>query len=369
MIHTGLTLGLGLVSLSFMPQTAVQSGGRTVAPLAGGAQIAGGVPKDHMILGETEDPPPGYSFAGLYPLVRTGENPSWSAGPPMPTGETGGAVVQVGTDIYVLGGFNGSYLNTVRMLDTTTGIWYPKPPMPTSRSSLTAAVVGHKIFAIGGEVATNVPTGVVEAYDLDLHAWDPPTYTSLNTPRAHLASGVMNGRIYAIGGIINATVQAANEEYDPLLNTWTPKAPMLTPRSHLAAAVLNGRIYTIGGWSVPVYVATNDLYDPATNTWESKASMSNLRGSLGVVAANARIYAMGGQASGAIMWLDTVEEYDPLYDYWYTIQSMPTPRSGLGAAALPTGEVYAIGGTYAGFSPAVEVYESGFRMLFAHRKN
>ena len=377
MIRSSLIVLIGILNLS-LPQTPLQqpagsgAGRVPVASSASGSQpiqLGGAVPQGFMILGENSNSPPGYTFNGDYLTVRTGENPSWSSGPSMPGGMYRPAVVQVGTDIYVLGGSNGSYLNTVWKLESETNTWTLETTMPTPREGLFAAEVGGKIYAIGGEVSTNVPTAVVEAYDLGSQTWDNPPPTPLPSARAYLTGGVVNGRIYAIGGTAGAAVQNLNQEYDPASNTWTSRASMLTPRGASAGATLNGRIFVIGGWSGSAYVGTNEAYDPATNSWKPKASMLNPRGFLGVAHANARIYAMGGQQSGSILWTDVVEEYEPLYDHWTQIQPMTTARSLLGAAA-PSGKVMAIGGlAAAGYSPTVDVYCPGFRMLFAHRKN
>ena len=52
---------------------------------------------------------------------------------------------------------------------------------------------------------------------------------SMPTGRTGLSAGVVNGMIYAIGGMAT-TVFSTVEEYDPLTNTWTAKASMLTSR-------------------------------------------------------------------------------------------------------------------------------------------
>jgi hypothetical protein len=79
------------------------------------------------------------------------------------------------------------------------------------------------------------------------------------TCRKYLASAVLKGRIYAIGGHCGAYF-ASVDAYDPATDTWTSKAPMLTKREGLAAGVVKGVLYAVGG---------DDSRRPAMNTLEA----------------------------------------------------------------------------------------------------
>src|ERR1700680_348893 len=49
---------------------------------------------------------------------------------------------------------------------------------------------------------------------------------------------------------------------------WTTKAPMPTPRYFLASGVVNGKLYAIGGVTTGnIPVSAVEAYDPATDTW------------------------------------------------------------------------------------------------------
>ena len=53
---------------------------------------------------------------------------------------------------------------------------------------------------------------------------------------------------------------------------WTKKTNMPIPRQGLVTAVVNGNIYAIGGiggWGLDPLVATVEAYDPRTDTWGS----------------------------------------------------------------------------------------------------
>ena len=72
--------------------------------------------------------------------------------------------------------------------------------------------------------------------------------------RIGLGVAVVNGKIYAIGGVGTGGGTGGfcvfNEEYDPATDTWTFKASMPTPRSAFGIAVYQDRIYCIGGYTI-----------------------------------------------------------------------------------------------------------------------
>jgi hypothetical protein len=137
----------------------------------------------------------------------------------------------------------------------------------------------------------------------------------MSTARALLSTSAVNGKIYAIGGtLINpgwyrgiSTV----EEYNPATNTWTRKADMPTGRTYFSTSVVNGKIYAIGGLTSGIanHVSPVEEYDPATDTWTRKADIPTARSGLTTSAVNGRIYAIGGWV-GSSKVLSTVEEYD-----------------------------------------------------------
>lgn len=74
------------------------------------------------------------------------------------------------------------------------------------------------------------------------------------TPREGFAVAAINDRIYAIGGVVYNGVDPAFslptvEEYNPVSDTWSTKAPMPTRRACLGAAVVYGKLYAMGGLS------------------------------------------------------------------------------------------------------------------------
>ena len=68
------------------------------------------------------------------------------------------------------------------------------------------------------------------------------------TARHHVASGVVGGNIYVIGGRLTGSLVNvdANKKYDPVSNQWiTDLKPNPSKRSSIAATSVNGSIYVL----------------------------------------------------------------------------------------------------------------------------
>src|SRR4029453_18003789 len=130
-----------------------------------------------------------------------------------------------------------------------TDSWRPLWPLPGERGAAVAAEVGGKIYVIGGATTMEGSKepfftafgparvlGTNEVYDPATNKWE--SRNPLSVPRNHAFSGVVNGKIYVIGGrtghafILSATNTNVVEEYDPASNMWSiPKERMPTARS------------------------------------------------------------------------------------------------------------------------------------------
>jgi hypothetical protein len=134
------------------------------------------------------------------------------------------------------------------------------------------------------------------------------------TARGALSTSVVDGKIYAIGGVPynGGAAFSTVEVYDPATDTWTTKAPMPTARAiFLSSCEVNGIIYVIGGINGERAFSTVEAYDPATDTWTEKTSMPEVRGMFATSVVGGKIYAIGGSPAGHGAIMSTVYEYDP----------------------------------------------------------
>ncbi len=185
--------------------------------------------------------------------------------------------------------------------------------------------------------------------------------------RSDVGVAVVDGKIYAIGGLVlkyqdKTTIQsvdvAANEEYDPATNTWTYKNPMPTPRDSFAIAVYQNEIYCIGGSTGisrtqgQVLTASTEVYDPANDTWENRTAMPMAKMWAIASVVNGKIYVIGGLPN------DTLTEiYDPAADNWTVGSSAPVEP--FGPSAVYNGKIYVLWGKTEIFDPATNTWSYG----------
>ena len=122
-------------------------------------------------------------------------------------------------------------------------------------------------------------------YDPSADAWK--ALAAMPTPRLAAVAASAGGKIYVMGGAGNYRnrdgqslepnqphrVLDINEVYDPASNTWAARQILPTPRNSMFAGVVNGKIYLIGGRVATAFATTGSVtdiveeYDPGTDKW------------------------------------------------------------------------------------------------------
>jgi len=219
--------------------------------------------------------------------------------------------------IYIFGGctraISGEGGSTnVWEYDPAADNYTAKAPLPVKRCSAIAETVGDKIYLIGGleplenGQGTRV-TGRNEMFDPVANTWAEKS--PMPTARNHAFSGVVNNKIYVLGGRIGAgNIPATTnvdvvEEYDPAANLWGPiKDRMPTPRSGGGAATYNGKIYVGGGELQNRQLAAAfralEAYDPASNTWDILPSMPSARHGNAMGFLGNKLHVVSGKMEG-----------------------------------------------------------------------
>jgi hypothetical protein len=100
------------------------------------------------------------------------------------------------------------------------------------------------------------------------------------------------------------------EEYDPLNDAWTTRASMPSRRIYFATGVIDEKIYVVGGMCVmnSVRYDLNEALDLSTDTWVAKSPIPAAGKCTTGIVVNDRLYVIGAQAPQAVF------EYDPAMD-------------------------------------------------------
>jgi N-acetylneuraminic acid mutarotase len=243
--------------------------------------------------------------------------------------------------------------------DPATDTWTKKKPMPLASHHVAFTEYRGKIYAFGGFVLPQsgpsawVPIDNAWEYDPAEDSWKAlaPVPTRRGSPVAVTAGD----RIYVIGGSTPGPKDTAVplpglhwslgtvEEYDPATNTWHQRSAMPTPRNHATAGLVNGKIYVIGGrvGAAGITAASNtnvvEEYDPGTDSWGGvRARMPTARSAMASGVYGGRIYVTGGefQDSQMMATFRALEAYDPANNTWSVLPSMPVARHGLAGAVV-----------------------------------
>ncbi|CAL0319649.1 unnamed protein product [Lupinus luteus] len=140
----------------------------------------------------------------------------------------------------------------------------PLPPTPSPSVGSAYAVLGPTIYVIGGS-RNDIPFNHVWLLDCRFHRWIPGP--SMRVGREFPAAGVVDGKIYVIGGCVADTWSrsaAWAEVFDPAVNRWERVASPVEFREKWmhASAVIGGKFYAMadrGGM----------VFDPRSGVWES----------------------------------------------------------------------------------------------------
>jgi Kelch motif/Galactose oxidase, central domain len=278
--------------------------------------------------------------------------------PPLKRTEVAGAAL--GNDLYVLGGFLRSHRTTAAVERFRGGEWRRVRSLPVALNH--AAAVGYRghVYVVGGYAGRDSliePQKTLYRYDPKRNRW--ARLSDMPTARAALATGAVDGRLYAAGGAAGGKQTAVVEIYDIATRRWSRGPSLSVAREHLGGTVGRGRFFAVAGRNNNGNLAIVEDYDPVNRRWSRLPDMPKARGGNGAVPLGDGIVAVGGEEGAGT--IAEVDRFDLATRKWQRLDPMPTPRHGLAVVTDNRGAVWTIsGGPQPGFafSNAVEVLRS-----------
>lgn len=334
------------------PGTGTGTGGGTGTGNTQPASAPSPFSAGRFIFSTTTDPIDGFTYTHSGASMEY-----WVYRPILNVGRSNLAGCELNGKVYAIGGqdLNGA-LATVEVLDLPGNhVWNVLAPLPTARTELCAASANGRIYALGGFVTGTGPgTGLQtrnDEYNPDTNTWTPKA--PVPTARSDSGAASVGGKIYMIGGstiLNNAYVQMNNvDEYDPATDTWTPKAPMHYARQNVAVTVMNGHIFAVGGLGDVGADSAMEEYDPVANAWTTRAAIPHARRSACAFGWNGKVIVYAGIEGGT--FIKETEEYDPTFNAWTAREDLPRLRYASGYASIGP-SCYCFGGVVPGGSAA-----------------
>jgi N-acetylneuraminic acid mutarotase len=250
----------------------------------------------------------------------------------------------LGADIYLAGGYrrDGGTVATVQVYDSRGHRWRQGPDLPMAVNHAMAATVDGAVHVFGGYTSDSKPSA--SAFRLEGGAWR--RLPDLPSGRAAGTAVAVAGTVYLAGGIGPGGLASSMLVFDAATERWSVAPGPPTPREHLGGAGAAGTVYTVGGRaSGRGDLGAVEVFDPATARWTALAPLRTPRGGLGATAtANGLVVAVGGEPSAnRTTTFAEADALDVRVGTWRSLPPMPTPRHGLGVAAIGD-VVYALAG-------------------------
>jgi non-specific serine/threonine protein kinase len=211
-----------------------------------------------------------------------------------------------------------------------------------------SAVVNGRIWVVGGlttadATADATATAKVETYDPAADRWAPGP--DLPIPLHHLALAVFRGELVVAGGFQGGGSGLYSRPSDRVLalrnGAWVDLPRLRRPRGAAAAAVVGDTLYVMGGRDAGLLIGPTEAFDGVS--WQDRAAIPTARDHLAAVSDGHAVFAGGGRFLDPDRLSDAFQRYDPTTDKWVELPVLPTARGGLGLT-LFGGRLVAAGG-------------------------
>lgn len=232
----------------------------------------------------------------------------WRPLPDLPEARHHAALVSTGSRMFMVGGFNGSYLNIWRMRDSV-----------------------HELTEAGWISVDNLPQAQAEGV-LACHETGVVHLVAGQSPRGEANSQRSDHREVS-----------AHWHWDGQ-GKWQSAAPIPTPRNSATGGWVGDELIVTGGRTAAGNLAVTEIYDRREDRWRDAAPMPLPQAGTASVVVDDGMIVFGGEIfRPEAKVFPNVWRYAISQDRWYPMPDMPTPRHGIGAGVIDN-RAYVVGG-------------------------
>jgi Kelch motif. len=179
----------------------------------------------------------------------------------LPQARTDGAVLQVGTQLFYIGGSDGktatSSVSVAQTVETGNyDKWADGPALPEPRADASVVYIAGSIYVIGGRDASGAPTTTVFVLSPDsqtgaLGQWKTADNLVLPEARSNTAIAITPDGLLLIGGRNAAgpvaTTWKTKLDSKGALGAWSPEQSLVVPQADATAILVGDFVWLYGG--------------------------------------------------------------------------------------------------------------------------
>ena len=249
--------------------------------------------------------------------------------------------VQAGDRFYLFGGRESP--EVVDTYDFEQDSWTTSASAPLPFNHFQATEYQGLIWVIGAfkdnGFPREEPADFIYTFDPANNLWIQGREIPIERRRGSGGLVEYNDKFYVVGGNTighNGGFVSWFDEFDPKTGTWTELEDAPNARDHFHATVADDKLYVAGGrlsggpgGVFSPLIAAVDVYDFATSTWSTLPASGNLptpRAGTSTVTFQGNVVVIGGEGNGQAF--NTVEQLNPLTNFWTEIAPMNFARHG-----------------------------------------
>jgi len=243
---------------------------------------------------------------------------AWSAIADYPDDVFDNAAATLGGKVYSFGGGIDTGMEDKAFLyDPAANAWTALADMPSGRAKPQIAAVGGKLYVLGGWSPGGEPVATVDVYDPAAGTWSTVAGATNPAPRAAAGVGVVDSKIYLVGGCVDDTCTPSDDTvvFTPATGAFSTGAAYPQDVAWMSCGGISTRLYCAGG-SGDADFSNGFSFDPGANAWSPIADMPlDLWGSAGS-SAGGLLVMVGGVTGGSTAITNRVVTYDPATNAW-----------------------------------------------------
>jgi len=161
--------------------------------------------------------------------------------------------------------------------------------------------------------------------------------------RTEVSAGVLDARVWVVGGLTEGGASAEVAVYDPAANSWSAGPHLPEPRHHTAAAGDGERLWVVGGYTGDQQ-PTDTVWSVEKDAWTPGPALPEPRAAGALAWDGTRLLYAGGVGPGGLAG-DVFALQD---NAWQRIGGLSTPREHLAAASDGKGTTWFLAGREGG---------------------